>query len=76
MNKDELKGQQGDLKGRAKVAAGALSDDKGLQAEGTLERATGATREKVGEVEEAVSHKMDQRKEEKEDEDKENKEGE
>jgi len=72
MNKDEAKGQLENLKGRAKEAAGALSGDKGLQAEGTIERATGATREKVGEAEEAVSRKVaehkEKDKEEKEDE--------
>jgi uncharacterized protein YjbJ (UPF0337 family) len=65
MNKDEAKGQQGDLKGRAKEAAGALSGDKTFQAEGTVERAAGATREGVGEVEEAVKRKVDEQKEEK-----------
>ena len=54
MNKDELGGKMDNLKGRAKEAAGALTGNKQTQAEGTVERAGGAVREKFGQVKEAV----------------------
>ena len=54
MNKDELEGKMDNLKGRAKEAAGALTGNKEKQAEGQVERAGGAVREKFGQVKEAV----------------------
>jgi len=54
MNKDELKGKLENLKGRAKAAVGAVTGNKQQEAEGHAERFTGAAREKVGEVEDAV----------------------
>jgi len=36
-----------DLKGRAKQAAGDLTDDEQLKKEGKIDRATGAVKEKV-----------------------------
>jgi uncharacterized protein YjbJ (UPF0337 family) len=50
MNDDELKGKAKNIKGRVKEAAGSLTGDKRLQAEGTAERVSGAAKEKVGEV--------------------------
>lgn len=50
MNKDEFKGKVENVKGRVKEAAGALSGNKEVQAEGMIDRAKGAVREKVGEI--------------------------
>lgn len=47
---DETKGKLENLKGRAKQAAGAVTGDKKLEAEGAFERAKGAVQEKVGEA--------------------------
>jgi uncharacterized protein YjbJ (UPF0337 family) len=55
MNKDELKGKAENLKGRFKDAAGSLTGDKGKQAEGLLERARGAIRERFGKAKREVS---------------------
>jgi uncharacterized protein YjbJ (UPF0337 family) len=44
-NNDDLKGKMENLKGRAKQAAGAVSGDKGLEAEGAAERIKGAAQE-------------------------------
>ena len=47
MNKDELKGKLQNIKGRMKDAAGSLTGDKGKQADGMVDRAAGAAREKL-----------------------------
>jgi uncharacterized protein YjbJ (UPF0337 family) len=47
---DELKGKGENLKGRVKQAAGSLSGDKKLEAEGAYDRVKGAAQEKVGEA--------------------------
>jgi uncharacterized protein YjbJ (UPF0337 family) len=54
MNKDEMGGKVDNLKGRAKEAAGALTGNKQREAEGQVQRAGGAVREKFGQVKEAV----------------------
>jgi uncharacterized protein YjbJ (UPF0337 family) len=43
-----------DLKGRVKEAAGDLTGDKDLKNEGKVDKATGAVKEKVGEVADKV----------------------
>ena len=48
MNKDELKGKAQALKGRAKQAAGDLTDDEQLHDEGVVDEAAGKTREVIG----------------------------
>ena len=52
-------GTTDDLKGRAKEAAGDLTDDDGLKREGKVDRASGAVKDKVGDagdkVKEAVN---------------------
>ena len=52
--KREIKGKMDNLKGRVKEAIGSLSGNKETQAEGTVERAAGAAKEKVAEVERKV----------------------
>jgi uncharacterized protein YjbJ (UPF0337 family) len=48
--KEEAKGKFENLKGRAKQAAGSVTGDKSLEAEGLGERVKGAVEEKVGEI--------------------------
>ena len=60
--KREIKGKVDNLKGRVKEAIGALSGNKETQAEGTVERAAGAAKEKVAEAE----RKFDRSREEEE----------
>jgi uncharacterized protein YjbJ (UPF0337 family) len=43
-------GTKDDLKGRAKEAAGSLTDDQSLKNEGKVDRASGAVKDKVGDV--------------------------
>jgi len=43
-------GTADDLKGRAKEAAGDLTDDKGLQNEGKVDRATGSVKDAAGDA--------------------------
>jgi uncharacterized protein YjbJ (UPF0337 family) len=50
-NDDEVKGKWDNLKGRAKQAAGAVTGNKEMEAEGAAERVKGAAQKKVGEIE-------------------------
>jgi uncharacterized protein YjbJ (UPF0337 family) len=43
------------LKGRAKEAAGSISGDKETQAEGTVERVSGAAHEKIAQAKESIA---------------------
>ncbi len=47
-NDDELRGKAKNLKGRVKEAAGALTGNKKVEAEGAAERIGGAAEEAVG----------------------------
>lgn len=48
MNRDELKGKAEALKGRAKQAAGDLTDNERLHDEGVADEAAGEARDDVG----------------------------
>jgi len=48
-NKDEVKGKVDRLKGKAKQAAGDLTDNEQLHDEGVADEASGQVREKIGE---------------------------
>ena len=52
-----------DLKGRAKEAAGDLTDDDDLKKEGKADRAAGAVKDKVGAVKDKVEDAIDAVKE-------------
>ncbi len=52
-----------DLKGRAKEAAGALTDDDKLKREGQADRTAAAAKRKLHEVEEKVDKVIDRAKE-------------
>ncbi|HUR17347.1 MAG TPA: CsbD family protein [Acidimicrobiales bacterium] len=43
-----------DIKGRAKEAAGDLTDDEDLQREGKIDQATGTVKDKVGDAADKV----------------------
>lgn len=43
-----------EIKGRAKEAAGDLTDDEDLQREGKVDQATGTVKDKVGDVADKV----------------------
>jgi uncharacterized protein YjbJ (UPF0337 family) len=47
-------GTADDLKGRAKEAAGDLTDDQSLKNEGKVDRASGAAKDKVGDAADKV----------------------
>ena len=47
-------GTKDDLKGRAKEAAGDLTDDQSLKNEGKVDRATGSVKDKVDDASDAV----------------------
>jgi uncharacterized protein YjbJ (UPF0337 family) len=47
-------GTTDDLKGRAKEAAGALTDDDSLKNEGKVDRASGSVKDKVGDAADKV----------------------
>jgi uncharacterized protein YjbJ (UPF0337 family) len=43
-------GTADEMKGRAKEAAGDLTDDKGLKNEGKVDRATGSAKDAIGDA--------------------------
>jgi uncharacterized protein YjbJ (UPF0337 family) len=47
-------GTTDDLKGRAKEAAGSLTDDDSLKNEGKVDRASGSVKDKVGDAADKV----------------------
>ncbi|HUP86555.1 MAG TPA: CsbD family protein [Acidimicrobiales bacterium] len=47
-----------DLKGRAKEAAGDLTDDESLQREGKVDQGKAEVKEKVGEVTDKIGDKI------------------
>jgi uncharacterized protein YjbJ (UPF0337 family) len=47
------------IKGRAKEAAGKLTDDKDLQHEGKVDRVAGETKEKLGDAKDKVEGAVD-----------------
>jgi uncharacterized protein YjbJ (UPF0337 family) len=52
--KDMNDGKTDDLKGRAKEAAGDLTDDDSLKNEGKVDRASGTAKDKVGDAADKV----------------------
>lgn len=54
MDKQHVKGAADKVSGSAKEAAGKLSDNKKLEAEGKLDRAKGAARDFVGDVKDSA----------------------
>lgn len=54
MDKEHLKGTAKKVEGGAKEAAGKVSGDRSLEAEGKLDKAEGEVRKTVGDVKDAV----------------------
>ena len=54
-----MDGQVDDLKGRAKEAAGDLTDNDDLKREGKTDQAAGKVKEKVGDAKDWVEDKID-----------------
>lgn len=54
-----MSGNMDDLKGRAKEAAGDLTDDKDLEREGKVDRASGAMKDKIDDVKDAAKDALD-----------------
>jgi len=52
-------GKMDDLKGRAKEAAGDLTDDEDLEREGKADQAAGKVKDKANEVVDKVKDKID-----------------
>lgn len=54
-----MSGTSDDLKGRAKEAAGALTDDDDLKREGKTDRAAGKAKDKLSDAKDWVEDKVD-----------------
>ena len=52
--KDKAEGKFHEMKGKGKEKAGQLTNDSGLEAEGTFERAAGKVQGIIGQVEKAL----------------------
>jgi uncharacterized protein YjbJ (UPF0337 family) len=59
MDKEHIKGAADKAKGAVKDAAGKLTGDKQMQAEGKLDKAKGAAREATGDAKDAVRRSED-----------------
>lgn len=59
MNKDQKGGAGRNVKGRLKEAAGVISGNKKLEAEGLAERVVGAAKYAVGAAKHGVAKKLD-----------------
>lgn len=60
MHKDEVKGVGKQIKGAIKDAAGGLTGNERLQAEGKLDKAAGKVQQKVGEAKDHARDKLKQ----------------
>jgi uncharacterized protein YjbJ (UPF0337 family) len=59
MDKEHVKGAADKAKGAIKDAAGKITGDKELQAEGKLDKAKGAAHSAIGDAKDAVKHAQD-----------------
>ena len=60
MDKEHIKGAADKAKGAIKEAAGKLTGDKKLEAEGKLDKMKGEARDVVGDVKDAVKRATDE----------------
>jgi len=60
MNKDTMKGQWKQIKGKAKEAWGDLTDDELTQVEGNAERLSGLIQERYGRTREAADREVEE----------------
>ena len=54
-----MDGTADDLKGRAKEAAGAVTDDDDLKREGKTDRAAGKTKDAIGDLKDKAENAVD-----------------
>lgn len=59
MNRDEIKGRAEKLKGKAKQAAGHLTDNERLHDEGAVDEAAGEVQERFGRGKRKVGEALD-----------------
>ncbi|SJZ96807.1 CsbD family protein [Consotaella salsifontis] len=59
MDKDEVKGAAKEMGGKVKKAAGDLTDNDRMKAEGEMDRVEGKTQKNVGKVKDAVKDALD-----------------
>ncbi len=59
MNKDQRNGVGQNIKGRIKEAAGAISGNKKIEAEGIADRLAGAAKSAVGAAKRDIAKKID-----------------
>ena len=62
MDKEEIKGKAEQVKGIAKEKIGQATGDEELEAEGTIDRATGKVREGIGEAKDKAKRAIDELK--------------
>jgi uncharacterized protein YjbJ (UPF0337 family) len=58
MNQDQIKGQWEQLKGKAKLAWGELTDDDILKAEGSADKLYGVIQSRFGDSKEVIADKL------------------
>jgi uncharacterized protein YjbJ (UPF0337 family) len=56
MDKEHIKGAADKAKGAIKDTAGKVFGDRGMQAEGKIDKAKGAAHEALGDAKDAVKH--------------------
>ncbi|HEX2543107.1 MAG TPA: CsbD family protein [Caldimonas sp.] len=59
MNQDQVKGRVEQAKGAVKEGTGKALDDRDLEAEGTVDKATGKTQANYGDAKEKVKDAID-----------------
>ena len=58
-NKDEMKGKAEEMRGRAKGAAGDLTDNDDLKDEGAVDEMKGAARDEAGKARRKIGNALD-----------------
>lgn len=59
MNQDQLRGLWSQLKGKAKIIIGELTDDEDAKAEGTVDKLYGRLQTRFGDVKQRVKATID-----------------
>jgi len=59
MNQDQIRGVLGQLKGKAKVILGELTDNPDKKAEGSVDKLYGLLQQKFGQAKEQVKRRID-----------------
>jgi uncharacterized protein YjbJ (UPF0337 family) len=58
MNKDQIAGKWDELKGRAKIAYGELTDDDFMRADGSQDKLYGIIQQRFGDAKERIIEKL------------------